>query len=104
MVWQDMPSVNAYTSNPQTIDMTQFENELRQMVLTQWNTPTIVMWTIFNASQGQTDTATKTLVPEVQALDPNRQVNQALLGDHSPADEPDHGTNLEAHHLQHDCW
>ena len=80
MVWQDMPSVNSYTGNPQPIDTAQFETELRAMVQTHWNTPAIVLWTIFNEGQGQTDSATRTLVPEIQALDPSRPVNQASGG------------------------
>ena len=78
LVWQDMPSVNSYTGNPKTIDTNQFELELTQMVRTHWNSPAIIMWDIFNESQGQHDTAP--LVSEVQALDPSRLVNQASGG------------------------
>ena len=82
MVWQDMPSVNSYTSNPQPIDTAQYETELRQLVTTHWNTPAIVMWTLFNEGQGQTQTATQSLVPEIQTLDPSRLVNQASGGNY----------------------
>ena len=78
LVWQDMPSVNSYTGNPQTIDTNEFETELVRMVQNHWNHPSIIMWVVFNESQGQHDTAT--LVPEVKALDPSRLVNQASGG------------------------
>lgn len=80
MVWQDMPSINSYTGNPQTIDTNQFELELRQMIQTHWNSPSIIMWVVFNEAQGQHDTTT--LVPEVSALDPSRLVNQASGNDY----------------------
>jgi hypothetical protein len=80
LVWQDMPSVNSYTSNPQPIDTNQFEVELRRMVQTHWNSPAIIMWDIFNEGQGQHDTAA--LVAEVAALDPSRLVNQASGGNY----------------------
>jgi hypothetical protein len=78
LVWQDMPSVNSYTGNPQPIDTNQFEIELRRMVQTHWNSPAIVMWDIFNESQGQHDTVA--LVQEIATLDPSRLVNQASGG------------------------
>ncbi|PWU10692.1 MAG: hypothetical protein C5B50_24915 [Verrucomicrobia bacterium] len=78
LVWQDMPSVNSYTSNPQPIDTNQFEIELVRMVKTHWNSPAVIMWDIFNESQGQHDTVA--LVSEVAALDPSRLVNQASGG------------------------
>jgi len=80
MVWQDMPSVNSYTGNPQTIDTNQFETELTRLVQNHWNHPSIIMWVIFNEGQGQHDTAA--LVQEVQTLDPSRLVNQASGNDH----------------------
>ena len=48
LVWQDMPSSNSYTSSPQTIDNVQFEKELTNMVKTHWNSPSIIMWILFN--------------------------------------------------------
>ncbi len=78
MVWQDMPSLNSYTGNPQPIDTPQFETELVRLVTNHWNSPSIIMWVVFNESQGQHDTAT--LVAEVKALDPSRLVNQASGG------------------------
>ena len=78
LVWQDMPSVNSYTGNPQPIDTNQFEVELRSVVKTHWNSPAIIMWDIFNEGQGQHDTAA--LVQAVKTLDPSRLVNQASGG------------------------
>jgi hypothetical protein len=81
LVWQDMPSANSYTGNPQPMDTNQFNAELVGMVTNHWNHPAIVMWDIFNEGQGQHDTPG--LVSEVQALDPSRLVNQASGGDNS---------------------
>ncbi len=78
MVWQDMPSVNSYTSNPQPIDTVQFKTELTSMVTNLWSHPSIISWVIFNESQGQHDTAS--LVSHVQGLDPSRLVNEASGG------------------------
>ncbi|HEV2696146.1 MAG TPA: glycoside hydrolase family 2 TIM barrel-domain containing protein [Verrucomicrobiae bacterium] len=80
LVWQDMPSINSYTSTPQIIDTNQYEAELVRMVQNHWNHPAIIMWVVFNEAQGQHNTTT--LVPEVKALDPSRVVNQASGGDY----------------------
>ncbi len=80
LVWQDMPSANSYTGNPQPLDAPQFETELVRMVQNHWNSPAIIMWVIFNESQGQHDTAA--LVSEVKALDPSRLVNEASGDSH----------------------
>jgi len=78
MVWQDMPSANSYTEVTVDVDRVAFHNELVKMVRTHWNSPSIVMWVIFNESQGQHNTTT--LVPEVAALDSTRLINQASGG------------------------
>jgi Glycosyl hydrolases family 2, sugar binding domain/Glycosyl hydrolases family 2, TIM barrel domain/Glycosyl hydrolases family 2 len=80
LVWQDMPSANSYTGNPQPLDVPQFETELGRMVQNHWNHPSIISWVIFNEGQGQHDTAA--LVAEVKALDPSRLVNQASGGNY----------------------
>jgi hypothetical protein len=80
LVWQDMPSANSYTGNPQPLDVPQFETELVRLVQNHWNHPSIIMWVIFNEGQGQHDTAA--LVQEVKTLDPSRLVNQASGGDY----------------------
>src|SRR6266705_1623633 len=80
MVWQDMPSANSYTGNPQPLDVPQFETELVRLLQNHWNHPSIIVWVIFNEAQGQHDTAA--LVSEVKTLDPSRLVNQASGGDY----------------------
>jgi beta-galactosidase/beta-glucuronidase len=80
MVWQDMPSTNSYTSNPQPIDQVAYRNELLSMVENHWNSPSIVMWVIFNEAQGQHNTVE--LVNTIKKLDPSRMViNQASEGE-----------------------
>ena len=83
MVWQDMPSGNSYTGDPQTIDPNDFAVELAAMVTNHWNSPCIVDWTTFNEGQGQVgygQTNTPYLVSLVKSLDPSRLVNQASGG------------------------
>ena len=79
MVWQDMPSTNSYTSNPQPIEKVAFEKELTSLIEKHRNSPSIVMWVVFNEGQGQHDT--QTLVNKVKSIDPSRLVNQASGGE-----------------------
>lgn len=94
IVWQDMPSCNSYTGNPNPppVDPNQYITELTRMIQTHWNCPAIVMWTIFNESQGQENTSggvgqtnTAYLVQVAKTLDPSRLVNQASGGDYHGA-------------------
>ena len=96
LVWQDMPSANTYAniewSGPPAntwkridrqvppVDTEAFERELRLMVQTHWNTPSIIMWDIFNEHQGQHDTGK--LVNMVKKLDPSRLVDEASGDQH----------------------
>jgi hypothetical protein len=89
LVWQDMPSCNSYTGNPSppAVDPAQFITELTRMVTNHWNSPAIIMWDVFNESQGQENTSggvgqssTASLVQQVKTLDPSRLVNQASGG------------------------
>ena len=89
MVWQDMPTCNSYTGNPDppAIDPLQFEAELTALVQNHRNNPAIVMWDLFNEGQGEEGSAngvgqssTASLVQLVKALDPSRLVNQASGG------------------------
>jgi hypothetical protein len=78
LVWQDMPSPDSYPDVAQAIppvDKEEFESELRRLVETHWNSPSIIMWVIFNEGQGQFDT--QRLAGMVKALDPSRLVNEA---------------------------
>ena len=81
LVWQDMPSPNSYLPGgvtPPPVDKPEFETELRDLVTTHWNSPSIILWDIFNEGQGQYDTPR--LVSLVKTLDPSRLVNQASGG------------------------
>lgn len=74
LVWQDMPSSNAYQSSQPIIDKVQFKSELTQLVKTHWNSPSIIMWVIFNEECGQHDT--EALVAAVMDMDTTRMVNE----------------------------
>jgi hypothetical protein len=81
-----MPSCNTYTGNPNppAVDPVQFTAELTAMVTNHLNSPSIIMWDIFNEGQSQAGTGngvgqtnTAYLVQLAQTLDPSRLVNQA---------------------------
>jgi hypothetical protein len=87
LVWQDMPSCNSYTTNPNppSVNALDYIAELSAMVTNHWNSPAVIMWDVFNEGQGQAEynntgtgqTNTPYLVSLVQSLDPSRLVNQA---------------------------
>ena len=91
MVWQDMPCPNSYMGDDKQppVDAPQFETELRRMVATHWNHPSIIMWVPFNEGEGQ-ETApsgvgqqsTASLVKMIRNLDPSRLINEASGGLH----------------------
>ncbi len=74
IVWQDMPSLRE-PLEPDAIAQQQFELELRELVAEHINSPSIIMWTIFNEGWGQHQTQPLTAL--VKALDPSRLVNNA---------------------------
>ncbi|GAB3647055.1 glycoside hydrolase family 2 TIM barrel-domain containing protein [Echinicola sediminis] len=78
MVWQDMPSPNSYTFGAPEPVKEAFSNELIRMVENLKNSPSIVMWVVFNESQAQHDT--KEYVAMVKGMDPSRLVNEASGG------------------------
>jgi len=80
MVWQDMPSANSYSEVTTDVDEAAYHNELIKLVQNHWNSPCIIMWVLFNESQGQQNTVA--LVSEVMQMDPSRLVNQASGGTH----------------------
>ena len=80
MVWQDMPSLNSYTGNPQPIQEAQFELELDRMIDNLWNVPSIISWVVFNEGQGQHKT--EYYVDKVINKNSGRLVNQASGGGH----------------------
>lgn len=81
LVWQDMPSGDAYpTEGKREIERSadsaaQHELELKRMIDTLSNHPSIVMWVPFNESWGQYDT--KRITDWVKKYDPTRLVNNA---------------------------
>ncbi len=79
LVWQDMPSANSYTEHTPPVDTAEYASELTRMIQTHWNSPSIIMWDVFNEGQGQHNTAG--LVQKVKELDSSRLVNQASGGE-----------------------
>jgi hypothetical protein len=81
LVWQDMPSGDRSTSgNRPDIDKTkeateQFEFELKRMIETKYNHPSIIMWVPFNEGWGQFETGRITQM--IADYDPTRLVNSA---------------------------
>ncbi len=94
MVWQDMPSGMTIIPlgppdnrtirpefvprtgadlNPRSDHAAQFEWELRRMIDSHYNSPSIVMWVPFNEGWGQY--ATCRISDAIKALDPTRLVN-----------------------------
>lgn len=79
MVWQDMPTAQSYGGVE--ADARQYTAELGRMVQTHWNSPSIVMWVVYNENCGQNainrTIPTPTLTNLVKRLDPWRLVNEA---------------------------
>ena len=81
MVWQDMPSGDKYIGgrdpdiqrSPESAR--QFEAELKAMITTFYNHPSIIMWVPYNEGWGQWDTPR--IVDLIKKLDPTRLVNNA---------------------------
>jgi Glycosyl hydrolases family 2, sugar binding domain/Glycosyl hydrolases family 2, TIM barrel domain/Glycosyl hydrolases family 2 len=74
LVWQDMPSPNSYTFGTPPPDKEEFTQELTRMIETHINTPSIVMWVLFNENQAKHDV--KKYVTLIKGLDPSRLVNE----------------------------
>ena len=81
LVWQDMPSGDSYI-NGQMPDITkteevgnQFEYELKRLIDTKYNNPSIIMWVPYNEGWGQWDT--ERITELVRKYDPSRLVNSA---------------------------
>jgi hypothetical protein len=81
MVWQDMPSGDKYIGSrdpdierlPESAR--QFEAELKAMITTFYNHPSIITWVPYNEGWGQWDTPR--IVDLIKQLDPTRLVNNA---------------------------
>ena len=81
LVWQDMPSANSYPGKafePPPVDEQAFADGLTRLVQTHWNSPSIILWTVFNEGQGQFDT--ERMVNIVRGLDASRPINEASGG------------------------
>jgi len=81
LVWQDLPSGDKYISGEMP-DITkteesgkQLEYELKRMIETKYNNPSIIMWVPFNEGWGQWDTERITAL--TKAYDPTRLCNSA---------------------------
>ena len=79
LVWQDMPTAQSYGGVE--ADARQYADELTRMVQTHRNSPSIVMWVVYNENCGQNainrTIPTPMLTRMVQDLDPSRLVNEA---------------------------
>ena len=81
LVWQDMPSGDkSIWGNMQDIDKSkeateQYELELKRMIETKYNHPSIIMWVPFNEGWGQFETGRITRL--IADYDPTRLVNSS---------------------------
>jgi hypothetical protein len=81
MVWQDMPSGDRYIYGEQPDiekskeSVEQFEYELKRMIDTKYNHPSIIMWVPFNEGWGQFETERITKL--IKEYDTTRLVNSA---------------------------
>ena len=76
LVWQDMPQ--AFGDNFTDETKQQWVTELRRMIATHDNHPSIIAWTLFNEGWGQHDTEQITAL--ARQLDPTRLINSASGG------------------------
>jgi hypothetical protein len=85
LVWQDMPSGDSHRNEESKAI---YRRELKAMVDTLHNYPSIVMWVPFNEGWGQHDTAE--VVDWLKKYDPTRPVNEASgWTDHGSGDISD---------------
>jgi len=83
MVWQDMPGENYGGKGGVDNNGDYFDRELTALVETHYNTPSIIMWVLFNEGGGQTDKAyTKRFVDLVRRLDKTRLINEGSGWNH----------------------
>ncbi|MBN9502091.1 MAG: hypothetical protein BGO01_10670 [Armatimonadetes bacterium 55-13] len=79
LVWQDMPTAQSYGGVE--ADAQQYKVELTRMVQTHHNSPSIIMWVVYNENCGQNainkTISTPALANMVKRLDPSRMVNEA---------------------------
>ena len=82
LVWQDMPQ--AFGDNFTENTKAQWLTELKRLVATHDNHPSIIVWTLFNEGWGQHDTEAITAL--ARQLDPTRLINSASGGYNQPVD------------------
>lgn len=83
MVWQDMPGENYGGQGGVANNPDYFDRELRALVNTHYNVPSIIMWVVFNEGGGQGDgNYTKRFVDLVRSLDKTRLIDEASGWNH----------------------
>lgn len=75
LVWQDMPSPLPPKDTYTEAGKREYEAELRRLIDNRFNSPSIVMWVVFNEGWGQFETPR--FVKLVKELDPSRLVDNA---------------------------
>jgi hypothetical protein len=81
LVWQDMPSGDQSIRSDMpdfrkdSLSAEQFRTELKNLIETKYNHPSIIMWVPFNEGWGQFQT--ENIVDLIRAFDPYRLVNNA---------------------------
>ena len=76
LVWQDIPQ--AFGDNFTDETKAQWQTELKREIVTHYNHPSIIVWTLFNEGWGQHDTEEITAL--ARQLDPTRLLNSASGG------------------------
>ena len=89
MVWQDMPAT--YWPSSPAPPNPEFETELTNMIVTHWNSPCIIDWTIYNEGWGQPNAANVgRICNNVFNLDSSRIIDEGSGGtDYGVADMSD---------------
>jgi hypothetical protein len=97
LVWQDMPSGDRsvgpnrgqITRTPESQKI--YESELKALIDTHYNSPSIIMWVVFNEGWGQFDTVR--ITDWTKKYDPTRLINPASGWNDFPA-----GDVIDMHH------
>ncbi len=96
LVWQDLPSANSYSGDRIPVDRAAYEKQLNNVITQHWNSPSIIMWVLFNEGQGQYDRTRLTGL--MKTLDPSRLTNRdSGAGNNSSGDEGDVGDLDDVH-------
>lgn len=74
LVWQDMPSMTCF-AQPSPQEKQQFEGELVRMIENHRNSPSVIMYVVFNEGWGQYETERVTEL--AKSVDPSRLVSGA---------------------------